>query len=62
MVGISFDEFTQIDNTCPVTKQALNNHDAGKGFPTNNWVNLVVGEGGVINWVVPRFRGEYNKK
>ena len=25
-------------------------------------VNLVVGEGGVINWVVPGRRGEYNKK
>ena len=62
MVGINLEKFTQIDNTCPVTKGALSNHDAGKGLSTTDWVNLVVGEGVVINWVVPGRRGEYNKK
>ena len=62
MVGIKFDKFTRIDNTCPETKIALSNHDAGKVLSTTDRVNLVVGEGGVINWVVPGRRGEYNKK
>ena len=36
MVGINFDKFTQIGNTCPVTKGALNNHDAGKVLSTTD--------------------------
>ena len=60
--GFDFNEFTRIDNTCPVTERALNDPDAGTGTSTTDWVDLVVGEGGVIDWVVPGWRGEYNKK
>ena len=59
---MKFDEFTHINNTCPVTKQALKSTDAGTGTFTTNWVDLVVGEGGVINWVVMGWRGKYNNK
>mmetsp|Transcript_5202 Transcript_5202/g.14744 ORF Transcript_5202/g.14744 Transcript_5202/m.14744 type:complete len:428 (-) Transcript_5202:42-1325(-) len=59
--GLDFAKFTRIDNTCPTTSQALNNPDAGTGTSTTDWVDLVVGEGGVIDWVVPGWRGEYNK-
>lgn len=38
---------------------ALNDAEAGTGTSTTDWVNLVVGEGGVIDWVVPGWRGEY---
>ena len=59
--GLNFGDFTRIDNTCPTTSQALNDPDAGTGTSTTDWIDLVVGEGGVIDWVVPGWRGEYNK-
>lgn len=59
--GLDFSKFTRIDNTCPTTSQALNDPDAGTGTSTTDWIDLVVGEGGVIDWVVPGWRGEYNK-
>mmetsp|Transcript_5152 Transcript_5152/g.7834 ORF Transcript_5152/g.7834 Transcript_5152/m.7834 type:complete len:407 (-) Transcript_5152:62-1282(-) len=58
--GLDFDKFTRIDNTCP-TGNALNDAAAGTGTSTTDWVDLVIGEGGVIDWVVPGWRGEYNK-
>ena len=58
--GLDFDKFTRIDNTCSTTK-SLNDADAGTGTSTTDWVDLVVGEGGVIDWVVPGWRGEYKK-
>ena len=51
--GMNFDEFTQIYNTFPVTERALNNLDAGTGTFTTNWVDFLMSEGGVIDWVVP---------
>ena len=57
--GLDFAKFTRIDNTCPTTSQALNDPDAGTGTSTTDWVDLVVGEGGVIDWVIPGWRGEY---
>lgn len=45
--GLDFDAFTPIDNTCP-TGNALNDAQAGTGTSTTDWVDLVVGEGGVI--------------
>lgn len=59
--GLDFDKFTRIDNTCPVGN-SLNDASAGTGTSTTDWVDLVIGEGGVIDWVVPGWRGEYNKK
>jgi len=59
--GLDFAKFTRIDNTCPTTSLALNDPDAGTGTTTTDWIDLVVGEGGVIDWVVPGWRGEYNK-
>ena len=59
--GLDFAKFTRIDNTCPSTSQALNDPDAGTGTSTTDWIDLVVGEGGVIDWVVPGWRGEYSK-
>jgi len=60
--GLDFDKFTSIDNTCPTDTRALNDASAGTGTSTTDWVNLVVGEGGVIDWIFPGWRGEYNKK
>lgn len=60
--GLDFDKFTQIDNTCPTETKALNDPDAGTGTSTTDWVDLVVGPGGVIDWVVPGWRGEYKGK
>jgi len=60
--GLDFDKFTRIDNTCPTTTKALNDAEAGTGTSTTDWVDLVVGEGGVVDWVFPGWRGEYNKK
>lgn len=57
--GLDFDKFTRIDNTCSADTLALNDAEAGTGTSTTDWVNLVVGEGGVIDWVVPGWRGEY---
>jgi hypothetical protein len=43
----------------PTTTKSLNDASAGTGTSTTDWVDLVVGEGGVIDWVVPGWRGEY---
>lgn len=59
--GLDFDKFTQIDNSCPAG-EPLNDKDAGTGTSTEDWINLVVGEGGVIDWISPGWRGEYNNK
>jgi hypothetical protein len=59
--GLDFDKFTRIDNTCPTERASLNDDSAGTGTSTTDWVDLVVGEGGVIDWVVPGWRGEYKK-
>ena len=58
--GLDFDQFTRIDNTCPAGN-ALNDASAGTGTSTTDWLNLVVGEGGVIDWVSPGWRGEYKR-
>jgi hypothetical protein len=59
--GLDFDQFTKIDNTCPTSTKSLNDASAGTGTSTTDWVDLVVGEGGVIDWVIPGWRGEYQK-
>ena len=51
-VGMNFDEFTQIDNTFLMIKRALNYPYSGTGASTIDWVDVVVGEGGLINWVI----------
>mmetsp|Transcript_21081 Transcript_21081/g.47809 ORF Transcript_21081/g.47809 Transcript_21081/m.47809 type:complete len:302 (-) Transcript_21081:38-943(-) len=58
--GLDFNSFTKINNSCSMDGQALNDPSAGTGTSTTDWVDLVVGEGGVIDWVVPGWRGEYN--
>lgn len=45
--GLDFDKFTRIDNTCPAGN-SLNDAEAGTGTSTTDWIDLVVGEGGVI--------------
>ena len=40
---------------------ALNDAKAGTGTSTTDWINLVVGEGGVIDWISPGWRGEYKQ-
>jgi len=57
--GLDFKDFTRIDNTCPTDRVALNDDQAGTGTSTTDWIDLVVGEGGVIDWIVPGWRGEY---
>lgn len=59
--GLDFNKFTRIDNTCSTSEKALNDVSAGTGTSTTDWVNLVVGEGGVVDWVFPGWRGEYKK-
>lgn len=59
--GLDFDAFTRIDNTCSVG-DSLNDAQAGTGTSTTDWINLVVGEGGVIDWISPGWRGEYKAK
>ncbi|KAK1748614.1 violaxanthin de-epoxidase [Skeletonema marinoi] len=59
--GLDFDKFTRIDNTCSTARASLNDESAGTGTSTTDWVDLVIGEGGVIDWVVPGWRGEYKK-
>mmetsp|Transcript_27021 Transcript_27021/g.38732 ORF Transcript_27021/g.38732 Transcript_27021/m.38732 type:complete len:462 (-) Transcript_27021:93-1478(-) len=59
--GLNFDDFVQINNSCPTFEKALNDPTAGTGTTTTDWVNLVIGEGGVIDWIIPGWRGEYNK-
>lgn len=58
--GLNFEDFTVIDNTCPVG-EPLNDAVAGTGTSTTDWVDLVIGEGGVIDWISPGWRGEYAK-
>lgn len=60
--GLEFKDFTRIDNTCSTERPALNDEQAGTGTSTTDWIDLVVGEGGVIDWVVPGWRGEYKNK
>jgi len=59
--GLDFDKFTRIDNTCTIATKSLNDASAGTGTSTTDWIDLVIGEGGVIDWVVPGWRGEYKK-
>ena len=59
--GLDFDQFTRIDNTCPAG-EPLNDAAAGTGTSTTDWLDLVVGEGGVIDWVKPGWRGEYSSR
>lgn len=59
--GLNFDDFVQINNSCPTSEKALNDPSAGTGTSTTDWVNLIVGEGGVFDWINPGWRGEYNK-
>lgn len=58
--GLNFDDFTRIDNTCPAG-EALNDAAAGTGTSATDWLDLVVGEGGVIDWISPGWRGEYKR-
>jgi len=60
--GLNFDDYSKIDNTCPTERDALNDAAAGTGTSTKEWIDLVIGEGGVIDWVVPGWRGEYKSK
>lgn len=59
--GLNFDDFTRIDNSCP-PGDSLNDAEAGTGTSTTDWLDLVVGEGGVIDWISPGWRGEYKSK
>mmetsp|Transcript_34741 Transcript_34741/g.84226 ORF Transcript_34741/g.84226 Transcript_34741/m.84226 type:complete len:390 (-) Transcript_34741:1950-3119(-) len=58
--GLNWDDYFRIDNTCPVG-EPLNDSQAGTGTSTTDWIDLVVGEGGVIDWISPGWRGEYKK-
>jgi VDE lipocalin domain len=58
--GLNFEDFTVIDNTCPIGNP-LNDDNAGTGTSTMDWINLITGEGGVIDWIAPGWRGEYSK-
>ena len=49
---MNFEKFTQVDNTFPVNERVLNDTDAGTCTSTTDLVDLVVGEGGVIDWVI----------
>ena len=40
----------------------LNDPSASTGTSTTDWVDLLVGEGRVIDWVVLGWTGEYNNK
>ncbi|GFH57116.1 violaxanthin de-epoxidase-like 1 [Chaetoceros tenuissimus] len=60
--GLDFKDFTRIDNTCSTDTLALNDEKAGTGTSTTDWIDLVVGEGGVIDWISPGWRGEYKAK
>jgi VDE lipocalin domain len=56
--GWDFDkDFTRIDNSCPAGSAAT----AGSSSSSNLW-QLVVGEGGIIDWISPGWRGEYDRK
>ena len=41
--------------------EPLNDVTAGTGTSTEDWIDLVIGEGGVIDWISPGWRGEYKK-
>jgi hypothetical protein len=56
--GLNWDEFQPIDNSCPAG-EALNDANAGTGTSTADWIDLVIGEGGIIDWIKPGWRGEY---
>jgi len=56
-VGLDFDAFKRIDNSCPAPKDGVVEEKVEA-----NWLDLIVGEGGVIDWVVPGWRGEYDNK
>lgn len=58
--GLDYDSFTRIDNTCP-GGASLNDAEAGTGTSTTDWIDLVVGEGGVVDWISPGWRGEYKR-
>ena len=58
--GLDFDKFTRIDNTCPAGN-ALNDAQAGTGTSSTDWFDLVVGDGGVLEWISPGWRGDYKK-
>ncbi|GAX22627.1 hypothetical protein FisN_17Hh008 [Fistulifera solaris] len=58
--GLDFGQFTRIDNTCPVGNP-LNDAQAGTGTSASDWLDLVIGEGGVIDWISPGWRGEYKQ-
>jgi len=60
--NIFFSIFFVLLTISPTDTQPLNNALAGTGTSTTDWVNLVVGEGGIIDWVVPGWRGEYKGK
>jgi len=58
--GLNFNDFSVIDNSCPAG-EPLNNVAAGVGTSTTDWIDLVIGEGGVIDWISPGWRGEYKQ-
>ena len=58
--GLNFDDFSRIDNTCPAG-EALNDAAAGTGTSATDWLDLVMGDGGVIDWISPGWRGEYKR-
>ena len=60
--GLNFKDFTKIDNACPTTEGPLNDELAGTGTSTMDWFDLITGEGGVIDWISPGWRGEYSAK
>jgi hypothetical protein len=56
--------YLQILRLCTLNSpigNVLNDNEAGTGTSTKDWINLVVGEGGVIDWISPGWRGEYQK-
>jgi len=57
--GLDFNKFQHIDNTCQTSAKPLNDASASMGTSTTDWINLVIGEGGVVDWVFPGWRGEY---
>ena len=60
--GLNFQDFTQINNICPSAEGPLNDALAGTGTATTDWIDLITGEGGVIDWISPGWRGEYTAK
>jgi len=58
--GLDFSKYKPIDNSCPIG-EPLNDAIAGTGTSSSDWKDLVIGEGGVIDWISPGWRGEYKK-